>query len=148
MMSTTENRPVSRDSYISSVLEDPKQLRRGQLSSCIAHTLRFCTRCFLALTKNRSIFSGTLKYLITLLFSFPVQAVDIENGKTLHNENCMRCHTPSQYTRENRIVNSFDELRTRISQCELMAELTWFDEEIDDVSAYINEAFYHFNLEK
>ncbi len=83
-----------------------------------------------------------------LLFSLPVQAVDIENGKTLHNENCVRCHNETPYTRENRIVNSLDELHTRISQCELSAELAWFDEEINDVTAYLNNAFYRFNLEK
>ncbi len=86
--------------------------------------------------------------LITLLLSPSVQAVDIENGKVLHNENCLRCHNESLYTRENRIVNSVDELRERISQCELMAELAWFDEEIDDVTAYLSNTFYRFNLEK
>jgi mono/diheme cytochrome c family protein len=86
--------------------------------------------------------------IILLLLSLPVQAVDIENGKILHNENCVRCHNESQYTRENRIVNNLDELRTRISDCEIMAELTWFDEEIDDVTAYLNNAFYHFVSEK
>jgi hypothetical protein len=86
--------------------------------------------------------------IILLILSLPVQAVDIKNGKTLHNENCLRCHNESQYTRENRIVNSFDELRTRISDCELMAEMAWFDEEIDDVAAYLNDYFYHFNIEK
>jgi mono/diheme cytochrome c family protein len=83
-----------------------------------------------------------------MLINFPVQAVDIENGKTLHNDNCLRCHNETKYIRENRIVNSFDELRERISQCEIMAEMAWFDEEIDDVTAYLNKAFYHFNLEK
>jgi cytochrome c553 len=89
-----------------------------------------------------------VNFITLLLFSLPVQAVDLESGKTLHNENCVRCHNETQYTRENRIVNSLDELRTRISQCELSAELAWFDEEINDVTAYLNNAFYHFNLEK
>lgn len=87
--------------------------------------------------------------LITLLlFSASVQAVNIENGKALHNENCTRCHDSSHYTRENRIVKSFDELRTRIRDCEIMSEAAWFDEEIDDVTTYLNERFYRFNLEK
>jgi len=89
-----------------------------------------------------------VNFITLLLFYLPVQAVDLENGKALHNENCMRCHNPSQYTREDRIVNSLDQLRTRISQCELMAEMAWFDEEIDDVTAYLNDTFYRFNLEK
>jgi cytochrome c553 len=83
-----------------------------------------------------------------LLFSLPVYAVDIENGKALHDANCMRCHDETNYTRQNRIVKSYEGLRERISLCELSAEMAWFDEEIDDVTAYLNNAFYHFVLEK
>ena len=89
-----------------------------------------------------------LVLLMLLLFMLPVQAVDIENGKALHNENCLRCHNETIYTRENRLVNSYYELRTRIRDCELMSEAAWFDEEIDDVASYLNQAFYHFDLEK
>ena len=78
----------------------------------------------------------------------PVLAVDLENGKSLHDENCLRCHDESKYTREDRMIKNFQQLHERIKQCELMAELTWFDEEIDDVAAYLNDQFYHFNLEK
>ena len=73
-------------------------------------------------------------------------SVDIENGKALHDANCMRCHQESIYTRKDRLIYSYPELRERISQCELGAELTWFDEEIDDVTAYLNDAFYHFEI--
>lgn len=89
-----------------------------------------------------------VKLIIMMSFTFPVNAVDIENGKQLHDENCLRCHDETKYTREKRLVNSFHELRTRIRDCELMAEAAWFDEEIDDVAAYLNQAFYRFNLEK
>ena len=73
---------------------------------------------------------------------------DIENGKTLHDANCKRCHQESIYTRENSLIHSYAELRERISQCELSAELTWFDDEVDDVTAYLNQAFYKFEMEK
>ena len=75
-------------------------------------------------------------------------AFDIEKGKTLHNENCLRCHNESKYMSEDRKIKNIQQLRKRVSQCELMAEIAWFDEEIDDVIAYLNHAFYHFNLEK
>jgi hypothetical protein len=138
-MSTSENNLIFRDSCVSSVLK----------SSCISYTLRFCARGFLALTKNKSIFKGTLTLFIsTILLSSPVQAVDIENGKALHDANCLRCHDETNYTRPNRIVDSYDALRKRISDCEIMAEMAWFEEEIDDVTAYLNDAFYRFELEK
>jgi hypothetical protein len=86
--------------------------------------------------------------IVILLFFIPVYAVDLENGKLLHDENCLRCHDESKYTREDRMIKNFQQLHERIRQCELMAELTWFDEEIDDVVAYLNDQFYHFNLEK
>lgn len=86
--------------------------------------------------------------LLLLLFNSPVQAFDIENGKALHDENCVRCHDSSVYTRADRKTKSYAALRERIVQCEIMTELIWFDEEIDDVTAYLNQAFYHFNPEK
>ena len=89
------------------------------------------------------IFLTIIPFLVT-----PVLAVDLENGKSLHDENCLRCHDESKYTRKNRIVKNFQQLYERIKQCELMAKLTWFDEEIADVTAYLNNQFYYFNLEK
>ena len=89
------------------------------------------------------IFLTIIPFLVT-----PVLAVDLENGKSLHDENCLRCHDESKYTRKNRIVKNFQQLYERIKQCELMAELTWFDEEIADVTTYLNNQFYYFNLEK
>ncbi len=89
-----------------------------------------------------------VNFITLLLFSLPVQAVDIENGKALHDANCLRCHNETQYTREDKIVKSFEELRERISFCELSAEMAWFEEEIDDVTAYLNNSFYHFKIEK
>ena len=96
----------------------------------------------------KKIYELLILLTITPFLVTPILAVDLENGKSLHNENCLRCHDESKYTRKNRIVKNFQQLHERIKQCELMTELTWFDEEIDDVTAYLNNQFYHFNLEK
>ena len=81
-----------------------------------------------------------------MLTANPVFAADIANGEKLHQEHCMQCHTPEMYQRENRIVNNFEELNTRVRQCELANELTWFDEEIDDVINYLNVNYYMFQI--
>ena len=78
----------------------------------------------------------------------PVLAVDLENGKSLHDKNCLRCHDESKYLRKNRIIKNFQQLHERIRQCELIAKLTWFDEKGNDVAAYLNNQFYHFDIEK
>ena len=46
------------DSRVGSVLEDPKQLRWGQPSSCIAYTLRSCGRYLLALIAMDGMYAG------------------------------------------------------------------------------------------
>lgn len=74
-------------------------------------------------------------------------ATDLEQGKLLYEKNCVACHSSEVYTRENRIVNNFAELRERIRQCELANDLTWFDEDIDAVVNYLNTNFYKFETE-
>ncbi len=86
--------------------------------------------------------------LISALMSSSAYAFDVENGKELHNENCVRCHDSSMYTRVDRKTKNYESLRERVVQCEIMTELIWFEEEVDDVTAYLNKAFYHFNPEK
>lgn len=79
--------------------------------------------------------------------SLPVIASGESEGQRLHAEHCMTCHGTDVYTRENRIVHSYRELKERIRQCELSNELAWFDEEIEAVSTYLNNHFYHFEKE-
>ncbi|MEE9551590.1 MAG: cytochrome c [Gammaproteobacteria bacterium] len=75
-----------------------------------------------------------------------VQGADINNGKQLHAENCMRCHQPEIYTSNNRKVSTFIQLRKKVEQCELINELAWFEEEVDDVTAYLNATYYLFGV--
>jgi len=55
--------PIFSDSCVSSVLEDPKQLRWGQLSSCI-HLYTAVLRAVLSCShKKYSIFKGIIENL-------------------------------------------------------------------------------------
>jgi cytochrome c1 len=71
-------------------------------------------------------------------------AADIKNGKQLQQKNCMSCHDDSMYTRDERRVKDLSGLRTQVQRCESTLGLTWFDEEVDDVTAYLNQSFYKF----
>ena len=68
------------------------------------------------------------------------------DGKKLHDEYCVSCHTPEIYTRKDRIVKNYRQLEERVRQCELSNELMWFDEEINAVITYLNNSFYHFDI--
>ncbi len=71
-------------------------------------------------------------------------AMDVANGRALHDENCLRCHTTELYSGEKSKIKSIEQLKNRVSQCELNLELAWFGEEVDDVTAYLNQFFYKF----
>lgn len=91
--------------------------------------------------------------MVGLLFlgTQAVYASDAENGEQLHDDNCISCHKSQMggdankiYTRSDRKVKSFQGLKKQVGTCRDMLGLTWFDEEVDDVVAYLNQTFYHF----
>lgn len=79
-----------------------------------------------------------------LLASLATMAADVNSGRQLVDENCYSCHDASLYTRPDRRVTDPAALRKQVQRCELSLELQWFDEQIDDVVAYLNQAFYKF----
>lgn len=86
-----------------------------------------------------------------LLLPFSTSAADIENGKALHDSQCVSCHTAmtggepdTLYTREHRRINDWNALQNQVQRCEQNLGLSWFDDQLDDVSAYLNAAYYKF----
>ena len=79
-----------------------------------------------------------------LLAAGALPAAAADNGATLHQENCTSCHDDSVYTRKDRRVTSMDGLKKQVQRCELSQGLKWFDEDVDDVVAYLNSTYYKF----
>ena len=73
-----------------------------------------------------------------------VSAADSANGKSLTEQNCMGCHEDAVYTRKDRRVTSLAGLEKQVRRCELTLGLKWFDDDVNDVVAYLNENFYKF----
>ena len=76
-------------------------------------------------------------------------AVDVlaetsERAELLYEANCLSCHGSEIYTRDARMVESFDGLERQVQRCETALGLRWFDEEIKDVAAYLDHHFYKF----
>ncbi|MBI5462738.1 MAG: hypothetical protein HY941_11200 [Gammaproteobacteria bacterium] len=65
-------------------------------------------------------------------------------GKLLHDTECLTCHTPAQYTRAKRLVNSLDELRKRVAYCRDDVGAEWDAAETEDVVRYLNTRYYRF----
>jgi hypothetical protein len=75
----------------------------------------------------------------------PAIAADVQEGKGLVDEHCYSCHGDEVYTRADRKVNSLEALQKQVQRCELALGLRWFDDQIDDVTAYLNQSFYRFD---
>lgn len=91
------------------------------------------------------LYIGSIMTLAGLCFISPAcYAGDPAQGQTLHNEDCLVCHDSSVYTRENRRVQTLEDLMTRVNLCQEDVGAEWNEIQLDDVVAYLNELFYNF----
>jgi mono/diheme cytochrome c family protein len=91
----------------------------------------------------------TASLFLSILFlsvQEPSYSDDVDRGELLHDENCLRCHQSEIYNKPDRKVESLSKLKQRVKQCELMNDLLWFEEEVNDVTAYLNAHFYLFGI--
>jgi mono/diheme cytochrome c family protein len=88
-------------------------------------------------------------FLCLPLFITPLSsshAEDIAHGKELHQDNCLRCHQPEIYERPERTVKTLKHLRSQVLFCAVNNDIEWFDEEVDDVTDYLNTFYYQFDM--
>jgi mono/diheme cytochrome c family protein len=97
--------------------------------------------------KHRRIGGSLLLTLVLLLLAqLPSYADDVDRGEALHQEHCQRCHQSDIYNKPDRKVEDLVQLKQRVKQCELVNDLLWFEEEVNDVTAYLNTHFYLFGI--
>ncbi|MFV2059326.1 MAG: cytochrome c [Gammaproteobacteria bacterium] len=80
-----------------------------------------------------------------------VQAVDLKNGKIVHDKNCTSCHIAKYgkdgsgvYTKENRLVKNYSSLVQRVKACDINTNAGFHDDEVTNVIEYLNSSFYKF----
>ena len=82
--------------------------------------------------------------LLVAGFCVSANAADVKNGEKLHADNCTRCHDSSVYTRANKRVKTLPKLGTQVRMCKNNLGITWFDDEVEDVTVFLNKKYYHF----
>jgi hypothetical protein len=68
----------------------------------------------------------------------------IAHGEQAHSEHCVKCHTDSVYTREDRRVKSIDALGKQVRRCRDNLDISWFDEDTDAVVQFLNQKYNKF----
>lgn len=81
---------------------------------------------------------------LLLANSAHAEPADPAAGKALHDANCTKCHNSSVYTRPDRRVKNLGALNNQVQRCEQMLKLQWFDDDIENVAAYLNQQFYKY----
>ncbi|MEI7968172.1 MAG: hypothetical protein WCJ69_04225 [Betaproteobacteria bacterium] len=71
-----------------------------------------------------------------------LNAADLERGTALHDTFCMVCHSPAVYTREDRIANSYLEIRQQVERWQANAKLRWSQGDIDAVTELLADRYY------
>lgn len=67
------------------------------------------------------------------------------NGKRLFEASrCMECHSADRFTRPEREVSNLVELESQVRTCDMRLSTNWFDDQILDVVAWLNQAYYKF----
>jgi mono/diheme cytochrome c family protein len=93
--------------------------------------------------------SASLAVLLasTLFIPFATRnasAADVERGAALYELRCGNCHTESVHGRSKRVATDFGEVRGWVNRWNENLGLRWGNEEIEDVSVYLNKTYYHY----
>ncbi len=95
--------------------------------------------------------SQTLTAVLLSALTTTVMAADTERGKSLHDDNCVECHVSivggdgtGIYTRPDRRIESLPALRSQVQRCKNSMGVSWPEDQIDDVVAYLNKLYYQF----
>lgn len=67
---------------------------------------------------------------------------EASDAHALHEQNCVKCHGTEVYTRPDRKVTSYEGLGRQVQRCETALGLRWFDEDIAEVTRYLNREYY------
>jgi len=67
-----------------------------------------------------------------------------KEGQEAHDANCIRCHGDEVYTRETRFVKSIEALSKQVERCKNNVGVSWFDEDTEAVTHFLNEKYYKF----
>ena len=82
--------------------------------------------------------------LLGLFASRAAQAADAAQGKTLYETRCKGCHESSVHQRPALKAGSFAAVRAQVARWSEQAGGSWSEDEIDSVTIYLNERYYHF----
>jgi len=69
---------------------------------------------------------------------------DTSRGELLYKTHCIGCHTTQMHWRDKKLGTDWASLKAQVDRWQTNTGLGWSDEEIADVTRYLNTHYYHF----
>lgn len=65
-------------------------------------------------------------------------------GELLYETHCLACHTAQMHWRDKKAATDWQSLRAEVRRWQAAAQLQWGDEDITEVTRYLNQRYYRF----
>ena len=65
-------------------------------------------------------------------------------GELLYSTHCNACHASKIHWREKKLATDWRSLKAQVRRWQANTGLGWSEEEVTDVTRYLNAAYYHF----
>jgi mono/diheme cytochrome c family protein len=66
-------------------------------------------------------------------------------GELLYTTHCIACHSTQMHWRDQRRATDLDSLKDQVRLWQGRALLSWDEQDIAEVTRYLNQRFYHFD---
>jgi mono/diheme cytochrome c family protein len=63
-------------------------------------------------------------------------------GELLYRTHCAECHSSKMHWREKKLVNDWPSLLAQVRFWQTQASLSWTDDDVTQVAAYLNATYY------
>ena len=91
---------------------------------------------------KRSLFACLVAGALPAVLAQP--AASPARGELLYSTHCIACHSRDIHWRKNRLATDWTSLEAQVRRWARNAGLGWSDEEIADVTRYLNAVHYRF----
>jgi mono/diheme cytochrome c family protein len=81
---------------------------------------------------------------VSIAAAQPTAKTDAPRGELLYSTHCIGCHTAQVHWRDKRLATDWTSLRAQVRRWQGNTGLGWSDEEIVEVTRYLNARYYHF----
>ena len=94
--------------------------------------------------KNAGVAGAFLTGFTALFVAATAASADSGRGKLLYENQCSGCHESSVHIRDDHKAKSITDIRAAVLRWSETQKLHWGPAEINDVTDYLDETFYHY----